>query len=89
MQFPVLSRIKNAFWALGIVSALLIAGMGYAVRSNPDHVTSQYPESMRLNGIVRFMTAAQKHSIEAALAAFFLCALGGVAVGKYIIDRSN
>jgi hypothetical protein len=57
--------------------------MIFVVRSNPDHFTLQYPESMKLNGVVSYMTVAQERAIEILFVVMAVCAFGNVSLGLY------
>jgi hypothetical protein len=82
-QFPILSRVKSVFSGIGLAAILVVFGLGYRVQSNPNHPTTEYPESMQMNGVIRYMTVAQKRAIEFAFLASFLCTAASISLAYY------
>ena len=73
MKNKSLNRLKKVFWGLGVGSLFVILLMTFVVRSNPDHFTRQYPEYMKLNGSISYMTLTQKHAIIILFGVFLGC----------------
>lgn len=80
VHFPSLSRVRKIFWGLGLASWFIMMLMIFVVQSNPDHLTPQYPDSMRINGIVSYMTVTQERALKILFVVFFGCALATVSV---------
>ena len=89
MRFPILNRIRLILWALGVASMLLGAFTGYRTASNRDHLTPQYPESLRINGVVRYVTLTEMHIIAISFVVAFVCIAGSISIAKYIRDMSD
>jgi hypothetical protein len=82
VQVKSLNRLRNVFWGLGVACfAFMMAITIFVQLSNPDHPTPQYPEFMRFNGIVMYMTVTQERVLKGLFVVFFVCSFGGVSIG--------
>lgn len=79
-----------SFWAICVLSWLVVAAVAsYCIISNPDHWTAEYPKHMELNGRVLYMSATEEYVFVFAFLAFFLSAIAGVSLAKYLRDVGN
>ena len=86
VQFPILNRVQKIISVVALISALSFIAIGFR---SPDHKTPQQSVSVRINGVVRYMTPTQKHIFDASFVVFVVCCFVGVSVGWYVRDMSE
>src|SRR5579872_3161249 len=84
-----IERMKWFFWGLGIASFAVGLAIIVAVQGNPDHFTTKYPECMKLNGVVRCMTAIEKGVFEISLVIFLLSVFGNFWFTTRILEETG
>jgi hypothetical protein len=89
VQFPTLERVRVVFWWMSASSMVAILVMMYLMQGNPKRLTPEFPITLRINGVMSYISASQAHIIGIAFLAFFLCGGGYLSVTYYIKDRSG
>jgi hypothetical protein len=69
-------RLKSTFWGLALASGLASILIISVLQINPAHLSPEYPESIRVDGFVWYVTVLQKRAIEILFLAFFVSAVG-------------
>jgi ABC-type Fe3+-siderophore transport system permease subunit len=72
MQFPTLKQMRMPLWVIAAACMAVIFVMIQIVQTNPKHSLA-YPETLRINGVVDYMTATQLHIMAAAGGIAFSC----------------
>ena len=81
MRLRTAKRLKSTFWGLALASGLASILIISVLQINPAHLSPEYPESIRVNGSIWYMTVLQKRAIEILFLAFFVSAVGNIWFG--------